>query len=53
MCPAAHVNNVSSYLALVERVDFSDSTVVYKFFLMTRVRLSGAENITSHDQIGK
>ena len=51
MCPAAHVNNVSSYL--VERVDFSDSTVVYKFFLMTRVRLSGAENITSHDQIGK
>ena len=31
MC-AAHVNNFSSNL--VERVDFSDSRVVYKFFLI-------------------
>ena len=50
MC-GAHVNNFSSNL--VERVDFSDSRVallwagLQKFFLS----LSGAEKITSHDQM--
>ena len=46
-----HVNNFSSNL--VERVDFSDSRVVYKFFLINNIELkclSGAENIASHDQ---
>ena len=36
MC-AAHVNNFSSNL--VERVDFSDSRVVYKFFLINNIEL--------------
>ena len=34
---AAHVNNFSSNL--VERVDFSDSRVVYKFFLINNIEL--------------
>ena len=34
---AAHFNNFSSNL--VERVDFSDSRVVYKFFLINNIEL--------------
>ena len=52
MC-AAHVNNFSSNL--VERVDFSDSIVVYKFFLINNVELKCSfvrcRNITGHDQM--
>ena len=36
MC-VAHVNNFSSNL--VERVDFSDSRVIYKFFLINNIEL--------------
>ena len=57
MC-AAHVNNFCSNL--VERIDFSDSRVALlcaTFFLINnievRVRLSGAETITSHDQMAQ